>query len=130
MKRVYPVIFTKYGTDYLLDVPDFDITTQGTDLADAIDMARDAINLMGITWEDQGKPIPAPTDVENVPLEKGQFCTLIDCDFDDYRRAMDNRAVKKNCTLPSWLNKKAEKAHINFSAVLQEALIEQLGSEH
>lgn len=130
MKRVYPVIFTKYGTDYLVDVPDFDITTQGTDLADAIDMARDAINLMGITWEDQGKPIPAPTDVENVPLGKGQFCTLIDCDFDDYRRAMDNRAVKKNCTLPSWLNKKAEKAHINFSAVLQEALIEQLGSEH
>ena len=130
MKRVYPAVFTKCGTEYLVDVPDFDITTQGADLADAIDMARDAINLMGITWEDQNKSIPAPSDVENVSLEKGQFCTLIDCDFDDYRRALDNRAVKKNCTLPSWLNKKAEKAHINFSAVLQEALIEQLGSEH
>ncbi len=130
MKQVYPAVFTKCGTEYLIDIPDFDITTQGVDLADAIDMARDAINLMGITLQDQEKPIPTPSDVETVSLEKGQFCTLIDCDFDEYRKAMDNRAVKKNCTLPSWLNKKAEKAHVNFSAVLQEALIQQLGSNH
>lgn len=130
MKRVYPAVFTKCEGGFLVHIPDFDIMTEGSDLADAIDMARDAVNLMGITWEDKGKPIPSASDIQKVPLEDGQFCTLIDCDFDDYRRAMDNRAVKKNCTLPSWLNKKAENAHINFSAVLQEALISQLGSEH
>lgn len=130
MKRVYPTVFTKCRDGYLVDVPDFDITTQGGDLADAIDMARDAINLMGITFEDEGKAIPSASDMKAIILEDGQFCTLIDCDFDEYRKALDNKAVKKNCTLPSWLNKKAENAHINFSAVLQEALIERLGSEH
>ena len=130
MKRVYPVIFTKCDTEYLVYIPDFDISTQGENIADAIDMARDAINLMGITKEDLNQPIPEPSYIEKIDLEKGQFSTLVDCDFDEYRIALDNRAVRKNCTLPSWLNKKAEKAHINFSAVLQEALIERLGSEH
>jgi predicted RNase H-like HicB family nuclease len=127
MKRVYPVIFTTDGDWIIVDVPDFDITTQGENLIDAIDMARDAINLMGVTFEDEGKPIPEPSDVHSVHLEENQICTLVDCDFNEYRKALDNRAVKKNCTLPSWLNKKAEAAHINFSAVLQEALIEKLG---
>ncbi len=127
MKQVYPAIFTKYKNEYIVDVPDFDISTEGKDLADAIDMARDAINLMGITWEDEGKQIPAPSDLCEITLEEGQFRTLIDCDFAEYRKALDNRAVKKNCTIPSWLNKKAEKAHINFSATLQEALIQKLG---
>ena len=127
MKRVYPAIFTPDGNWYIIDIPDFDIATQGEGLADAIDMARDAINLTGMNWEDERKSIPEPSDIEGFQLEKGQFCTLIDCDFDEYRKILDNRAVKKNCTLPSWLNKKAEAAHINFSAVLQEALIEKLG---
>ena len=100
MKRVYPAVFTKCGTEYLVDVPDFDITTQGADLADAIDMARDAINLMGITWEDQNKPIPAPSDVENVSLEKGQFCTLIDCDFDDYAERWTTEPSKRTAHSP------------------------------
>lgn len=127
MKQVYPAIFTKSKNEYVVDIPDFDIATQGKDLADAIDMARDAINLMGITWEDKGEIIPAPSDLCEIALEEGQFCTLIDCDFAEYRKSLDNHAVKKNCTIPSWLNKKAEKAHINFSATLQEALIQKLG---
>lgn len=128
-KQVYAAIFTRCEVGYLVDIPDFDITTQGDDLADAIDMARDAINLMGITLEDEGKAVPVASDIGEIRLEPGQFCTLIDCDFDTYRKAMDNRAVKKNCTLPSWLNQRAEKAHINFSAVLQEALLERLGEK-
>ena len=126
MKRVYPAIFTPEGKWYVVDIPGMNISTQGEGLADAIYMARDAVNLMGVTLEDQGKPIPDPVDVHSLKLEEGQICTLIDCDFEEYRQWLDNRAVKKNCTLPSWLNKKAEAAHINFSAVLQEALMEKL----
>lgn len=130
MKSVYPVILTAAGNDYLVDVPDFDITTQGENLADAIDMARDAICLMAITLEDEKKAVPAASNVRNIKVEENQILTLVDCDFDEYRKALDNRAVKKNCTLPSWLNKRAEAEHINFSAVLQDALIEKLGIEH
>ena len=49
-----------------------------------------------------------------------------DVDFDEYRKKNDMRAVKKNCTLPSWLNYEAEKANINFSQLLQQALIQKL----
>ncbi len=126
MKRVYPAILTPDKNCILVTVPDFDIMTQGENLADAIDMARDAINLMGVQYEDDHKTIPEASAVSALSLEEGQISTLIDCDFDEYRKMLDNRAVKKNCTLPSWLNKKAEAAHINFSQTLQDALLEKL----
>lgn len=127
MKKVYPAIFTPDGKWYIVEVPDFDIATQGEGLADAIDMARDAICLMGVNNEDEGKSNPEPSPVDSIKIKDGKFVSLVDCDFDEYRRMLENKAVKKNCTLPSWLNKKAEAAHINFSQVLQEALIEKLG---
>lgn len=127
MKKVYPAIFTPDGEWYIVEVPDFNIVTQGEGLADAIDMARDAICLMGANNEDEGKVNPEPSSVDSIEIKDGKFVSLVDCDFDEYRRMLENKAVKKNCTLPSWLNKRAEAAHINFSQVLQEALIERLG---
>lgn len=60
--------------------------------------------------------------------EENDIVTWVDVDFAEYRKKVDNRAVKKNCTIPYWLNVKAEKAGINFSKVLQEALLEVLGT--
>jgi len=64
------------------------------------------------------------------PTEKhgvGDTVTLVDVDVDAYRRKLDNRAVRKNLTVPFWLNEQAERAGINFSCVLQEALKQKLG---
>ncbi len=47
-------------------------------------------------------------------------------DIDAYAEKYGSKAVRKNCTIPAWLNTAAEKAHINFSQVLQTALQEQL----
>lgn len=127
MKFVYPILLTAAGNDYIVDIPDFNISTEGKNIADAIDMARDAICLTGITYQDDNIAIPAASDIKDIIAKDNQILTLVDCDFDEYRKSIDNKAVKKNCTLPSWLNKKAEAAHINFSSVLQEALIEKLG---
>ena len=44
----------------------------------------------------------------------------------EYRRQNDMRTVKKNCTIPSWLNFAAERAGVNFSAILQAALKKEL----
>jgi predicted RNase H-like HicB family nuclease len=107
-------------------VPDLDINTQGTDLANAIDMARDAIGLWGITEQDMGRSIPEPS-LELPGHEPNQIATLVDIDFDAYRRANDNRTIRKNLTIPSWLNIQAEKAGVNFSQILQDALKERLG---
>lgn len=128
MKTVYPIILTPDKNGYVVTVPDLNINTEGADVADAIAMARDAIGLWGISEEDAGRPVPAGT-AELPACEQGELATLVDIDFDAYRRANDMRAVRKNCTVPSWLNEAAEAAHINFSSVLQAGLKQQLNIE-
>ena len=111
---------------FVVDIPDLQISTQGYDLANAIYMARDAIGLWGICEEDEGRVIPTPSEISSILHNDKEIVTLVDIDFNEYRRKHENRAVKKNCTIPSWLNEKAEAAGINFSGVLQEALKERL----
>lgn len=92
-------------------------------MADAIEMARDAIGIMGIDMQDDGEALPEASAIGDVEVEsKDAIVTLVDVDFTEYRRKNDLRAVKKNCTIPSWLNFEAEKAGVNFSAILQAAL--------
>ena len=137
MKKVYPVIIKKSGNDYLVFVPDMEIYTEGKDEFDAIVMARDAIGLKGIEMEDMGITLPeSSTYAEAIALAKKDadedfdfsdgIVTFVDVDFASYRNKMRNRAVKKNCTIPYWLNEEAEAMGLNFSKVLQNALMEQV----
>lgn len=128
MKYCYPVILTKCedGSGYLVTIPDFDNNTFGETVPEAIDMARDAICSLGLAYEDAGDTLPKATDLNALECSDADIKTLVDADLAAYRRMLDNRSVKKNCTIPSWLNEKAEAANINFSAVLQEALKEKL----
>ena len=83
--------------------------------------------MMGIDMQDENEPLPKPTSLSAVAKEREEdLVTLVDVDFDEYRRKNDLRSVKKNCTIPSWLNYEAEKAGVNFSAVLQTALKAEL----
>ncbi len=133
MKTVYPTIFTQTENEVLVEVPDMKIFTEGKNKLDAIEMARDAIGLKGITLEDMELEIPKASELENIELSSGTFVengfsyiSLVDVDFEEYRRRIDNKAVRRNVTLPNWLNREAEKANINVSRVLQEALIAKL----
>ncbi|MDR1292928.1 MAG: type II toxin-antitoxin system HicB family antitoxin [Clostridiales Family XIII bacterium] len=126
-KNVYPIILTKTKSGYSVYMPDFEKNTQGKGIADAIDMAKDALEMMGVFWQDEGRKIPAPSPINEVKAKESDIVTLVAVDFDEYRRKTETKAVKKTLTLPSWLNVKAEDAGINFSAVLQEALKEKLG---
>jgi len=128
MKIVYPIVLTSAERGYVVHVPDLQINTEGDDIAEAIDMARDAIGLWGITEEDCGRKIPEPATIslDNIEHEKNEIVTLVDIDFTAYRKANEKRTVRKNVSLPSWLNEVAEKEGINFSQVLQEALKERL----
>ena len=125
MKAVYPIILTPTKSGYVVFVPDLDINTEGTDLADAIEMARDAVGIWGISEEDAGRKIPQASGTMPHPAEN-EIVTLVDIDFTAYRRANDLRTVRKNVTLPSWLNDLAERNGVNFSQVLQESLKERL----
>ena len=133
MKNVYPVFIKQDGKDFLVYIPDIDRMTEGSSLYDAINMARDLLGTYSLDSK-----VPAPSEYkEALALTKAQADDIdfkysdgvfqyVDIDFDEYKRKYDNRKVKKNCTIPSWLNEKAEAAGINFSRVLQEALIEKL----
>lgn len=127
MKLAYPIIMSK-GKDFVVVyVPDFKINTQGVDYADAMEMARDAIGIMGIDMEDDKEQIPVPSAVANVRKEnESDIVTLVDVDFTDYRRKNDTRAVRRNVSLPCWLDAEADRAGINVSAVLQAALKNEL----
>lgn len=134
MKKVYPVILTQTQDVVLVEVPDLEILTEGMNLADAIEMARDAIGVTGISMEDHGESIPEPTNINAMDVMNGTFVgdghsivSLVDIDFAEYRKKSDNKMVRRNVTLPNWLNLEAEKAKINVSKVLQEALMQKLG---
>lgn len=140
MRYAYPVIFTKTEDEkdtILIEVPDLEILTEGYGVADSIEMARDAIGLSGITLEDMNRPIPGPSEMREIDFTKSEFAcaeksyvSLVDVDFAIYRKKADNKMVRKNVTIPNWLNKAAEKEKINVSKVLQEALMEKVGFVH
>lgn len=123
MKAAYPVIINK--ETLVVYVPDFDISTQGTDIENCIEMAREAIGLSGISLQDIGKEIPTPS-YELPESKENAIGTFVDVDFDYYRQLEDNRMVKRNCTIPNYLNVMGEKAGFNFSEVLRTALMERL----
>lgn len=133
MIRIYPTIFTELADVCLVEVPDMEILTEGKNLEEAFTMARDAIGIKGITMEDDGEELPVPTRLADVDIEKGTFAgegagivSLVDVDFAVYRKKLDQKMVRRNVTLPNWLNQEAEAAGVNVSKILQEALIQRL----
>lgn len=127
MKKAYPIILSQGEKFIVVYIPDFEINTQGENIAEAIEMARDAIGVVGIDMEDDGTSLPEPTEISEIKTNsKTDIITLVDVNFSEYRKKNDLRAVKKNCTIPSWLNFEAEKAGVNFSAILTAALKKEL----
>ncbi len=140
MKQAYPTFIVNTNDEsehpFLVCVPDMDVLTEGNSFTDAIEMARDAIGLAGISMEDHKQEIPMPSeqttaiakvqqDAEYIDFSKG-ILTYVDVDFSEYRRKIDTKTVRRNVALPSWLNYEAEHAGINVSRVLQEALMNVL----
>lgn len=127
MKYVYPVIFEEAEEGgYNVKVPDIPGTfTCGDDMADAILMAEDVIAMMLADYEDEKKPVPTPSKIENIKT-KG-IVSLVRADTNEWRKLVDNKSVRKTLSIPNWLNTMAEKAGVNFSQVLQEALKTLLG---
>ena len=126
MKQAYPVILTPDGDFIVVYVPDLELNTQGETVAEAMEMARDAIGMCGCYLQDEKRDIPLPSALSSVSGTKGSTVTLVDVDFAEYRRRHECRTVRKNVTIPSWLNEQAEAAGVNFSAVLQNALRTEL----
>lgn len=136
MRNVYPIFFTKTNDCVLVEVPDLEILTEGTDMNDAIDMARDAIELKCVSMEDEKEDIPTPSNINDLNVNNGTFSdegetiiSFVDIDSTEYRKKIDTRTVRRNVALPSWLNYEADRAGVNVSRILQEALMSTLKLE-
>ncbi len=125
MKLTYPAVFESLGDvpGYVVTVPDLPgCVTEGDSLADAILMAEDAASGWVLDELEDGNPVPAASKLSDIHLEPGQFTSVLVLDMEAYAEKYGAKAVRKNLTIPAWLNTFAEKQHINFSQVLADAL--------
>ena len=127
-KLLYPACFypCEEQEGYTVVVPDLPgCVTQGGSLIDAISMAVDAASGWILDEMEDGNPIPPASNVEDVQADErpGGFVNLIVLDMDAYAEKYGEKAVRNNLTIPAWLNTYAEANNINFSRVLQDALV-------
>lgn len=127
-RYIYPAVF-RFDDDgisvYFPDLPG--CLTCGQTIEEAYRMARDALAGYLAVSEEEGDEIPAPSLDAKFPLEDNERVVFVEAWMPPYRSNYADRAVKKTLTIPRWLNDAAEEAGINFSHVLQEALLERLG---
>lgn len=127
-KFFYPAIFEpeKEG-GFTVDFPDISgYYTQGENMEDCYAVAFDVLGLVLSVMEDRKEEIPCPSNPQDIKLEDGQFLAIIEFDITAYKKKNNSRTVKKTLSIPEWLNKEGIAHNINFSQVLQDALMEKL----
>ena len=127
-KYAYPAVFTpERGGGYSVYFPDIEgCYTQGDDMADAIFMAEDALELMLYEYEEGNKEMPKASDLQKIKSNEGEIVSYVSADTLKYRKRFNNKAVKKTLSIPEWINEAAMRENINFSQVLQDALVQRL----
>jgi predicted RNase H-like HicB family nuclease len=128
MKLSYPAVFyTEDSGAYSVVVPDLPgCATGGQTLAEAMFMAVDAASGWVLTELEEGKPVPAASAIADIePDDATSFISMIALDMDEYAARYGTKAVRKNLTIPAWLNTFAMDKGYNFSQILQEALTEK-----
>ena len=126
MKLVYPAIFTPCSEQegYIVAVPDLPgCITQGNSLVEAIDMGIDAASGWILGELEEGNDVPKPSPYDKIKPEEGSFVNLLVLDMDEYTEKYGKKAVRRNVTLPAWLDTFGIKNKVNFSKVLQDALL-------
>lgn len=123
----YPAVFHKEDDGFWISFPDFpECFTEGDDMQQAYEMAVDALGLAIVSRQEEKEEIPVPTDVSELKITDG-FIVVLEFDMLAYLKKHNSKAVKKTLTIPEWLNESASAMGLNFSQVLQEALMQKIG---
>ena len=121
-KYIYPAVFMNEGNGYFVHFPDIQpCYTEGATLEEAVIMAKDVLESRIEVALEKGEALPVPSDIHSL---KGDMVMLVVADVENIKS--QTRFVRKTLSIPHWLNVAAEKKHINFSGVLQEALKERI----
>lgn len=114
---------------YWVSFPDIpEALTQGDSLQEAYEMAVDCLGLALSIREDENQPFPVTSFPDNINLKSNEYLVIIEFNLLKYKKRTNSKAVKKTLSIPEWMNTAALKKGINFSQVLQEALLERLDS--
>ena len=128
-KIKYPAIFHKDENSYWVDFPDLNgCVSDGANIEEAYGNAQEAL---GLYLDKEGdifdRNINEPSEISTVIKEnKNDVVMFVEYDSVEYAKKYKNKAIKKTLSIPEWLNDIAVKENINFSNVLQEALIKKL----
>jgi len=127
MKKLvsYPAIFHEEDNGYFVEFPDLEgCFTQGENLTEATVKAHE---VLGYYLEDFDlNSLPESSDIKSLTTTDDAFASIIAIDLIEHRKKYNNKAVKKTLTIPEWLNEAAQNENINFSQLLQEAIMEKL----
>jgi len=127
MKVTYPAIFHEDERgDYFIEFPDIsNACTQGETETEGIEMAQEVLRLiLAIDYIEKDLPLPKSSKIQQIKTSGEDFATLISVDPTPY--VQENQTIRKNVSVPEWIAKRAEKARINFSETLTEALYKKL----
>ncbi|RGC73717.1 type II toxin-antitoxin system HicB family antitoxin [Lachnospiraceae bacterium AM23-2LB] len=126
-KLFYPAIFhTAEESGFWVSFPDLpECLTEGDDMQDAYEMAVEALGLCLTERKKEGEVIPDPTEINKIDTEDGVL-VIVEFDMLEYQKKHNSRAVKKTLSIPEWLNEEAVSRGVNFSQLLQEALMVKL----
>ena len=126
-KLFYPALFHKSEEGgFWISFPDFpECFTEGDDMKQAYEMTVEALGLALVNRKEEKEEIPDPSDLDKIQNEDGTI-VIVEFDMLEYQRKHNSKAVKKTLSIPEWLNEEAVSMGVNFSQVLQEALMSKL----
>lgn len=127
----YPALFHKAEEGgFWISFPDIpECLTQGDNMEDAYDMAIEALGLSLSDMKKNNIPFPTPSSIDNITVDSDAILVLIEFDLLAYNKRHNSKSVKKTLTIPEWLNEEAILLNINFSQVLQDALMEKVSNK-
>lgn len=122
MEYIYPAIFEQNSDNsYTISFPDLKgCISEGKSLANALEMAQDALTQWIEYLIEEKAEFPAPSNIKAIKTKSNQFVSLVRADI------RNNRAVRRTVSIPMWLDSKATEAGVSLSKILQEALKERL----
>ena len=126
MKLLYPAIFTPFcdREGYTVVVPDLPgCVTEGDSLIEAIEMGVDAASGWILGEIEEGNSFPAASTLEDIKTDGDSFVSLLVLDMNAYAEQYGTKAVRRNITIPAWLDTYVQKNHLSLSKVVQDSLL-------
>lgn len=128
-KISYPAVFHEDDNSYFVEFPDLDgCFSSGDTIESAFENAKEALGLyLDRNGDVYKRAINKPSSIKEICLQYSDTVVmLVEYDSIEYAKKYKTKAVKKTLSIPEWLNDIATKENVNFSSVLQEALVKKL----